>query len=72
MIGVTCRYTTVTLIVPSAARALAFCVAFSSAAGGATVRIAARALRIAAISLRHAAGAVGRVVRPSRWPLKFN
>lgn len=72
MIGVTCRYTTVTLIVPSAARAMAFFVAFYSAAGGATVRIAARALRLATLSLRSATGALGRVVRPSRWPLKFN
>lgn len=45
---------------------MAFYVTFYSAAGGATVRIAAHALRIATISPRNATGAMGHVVRPIR------
>jgi len=54
------------------APAMAFCVGCCSVAGGAGVRIAARAPRIAAISPRAALATVRGAGAPSRWPFRYN
>ena len=66
------RYITQILTIQDAAPAVAFCVGCYSVAGGATVRVAARAPRFAAISPRTAMAAMRGAGAPSRWPFRYN